>query len=235
MSRATVVLVHGGWDEPSSWGWVQRELEHAGVSSVAIDLPSCQRPDATLLDDAATVVDATAPIDGEVVLCGHSYGGAVITEAAAAADALHLVYVCAFVPDEGETVFDLIVEGQESLDQSGPPRIVFNDDATTSIAADVWRERMAGFPPEVAAHLGAHPRRNQSIASGITPITSAGWKTIPSTYLRSRGEDVLPAQAVEKMVTRCSTVREFDADHFLPWTHPTEVAAVISEIAAPHP
>ena len=110
MSSA-VVLVHGTWGGSWSWERVVPLLEAKGHRVTAVDLPTIEADPADppgLADDAAAVAAAIDAADGEVVLCGHSYGGMVITAAAAGrSDVARLVYLCAFMPDVGESLFSL--------------------------------------------------------------------------------------------------------------------------------
>jgi pimeloyl-ACP methyl ester carboxylesterase len=105
---STVVLVHGAWGGSWCWERVVPLLAERGVEAATIELPSVDGdPDAPpgLEDDVAAVVRALEETDGSVVLCGHSYGGVVVTVAAAGrADVAELVYVCAFMPDVGESL-----------------------------------------------------------------------------------------------------------------------------------
>ncbi|PRX97863.1 alpha/beta fold hydrolase [Allonocardiopsis opalescens] len=109
----TVVLVHGNFLGPWSWEPVAAILAGRGMRAVSVPLPSSTAsaagPGGDLHDDAAAVRAAVAGQDGPVVLCGHSYGGAVVTEAAAEADGAvaHLVYLAGAVPDAGESMADL--------------------------------------------------------------------------------------------------------------------------------
>lgn len=111
--RAQVVLVHGNFLGPWCWQEVIDDLSMAGVQAIAVRLPSSTRDDSTSvgdLHDDATHVRATLDgLDGPVVLCGHSYGGAVITEAAAGPHPAlsHLVYLTAAIPDVGQSLASL--------------------------------------------------------------------------------------------------------------------------------
>lgn len=102
-NNKTVVLVHGGFVDGSGWRAVYDELTRDGISVRVV-----QNPTKSLADDAATTRQILDDIDGEVVLVGHSYGGAVITEAGTHDKVAALVYVTAFAPDKGESVNTLI-------------------------------------------------------------------------------------------------------------------------------
>ncbi len=109
--RLNIVLVHGAWGGSWSWERVVPLLEANGHQVVAVDLPTIEadpNDPPGLYDDAAAVGEAIDSLDGPVVLAGHSYGGMVITAAAAGRDDVErLVYVCAFMPDAGESLFSL--------------------------------------------------------------------------------------------------------------------------------
>ncbi|MFM7685770.1 MAG: alpha/beta hydrolase, partial [Actinomycetota bacterium] len=109
---ATVVLVHGAWHGAWCWAALQHALDDRGIPSLAVDLPghgASTLPLGDLHGDAAHVGAVLDRIDAPVVLVGHSYGGAVITQAAAErSDVAHLVYLAAFVPAAGESVISLL-------------------------------------------------------------------------------------------------------------------------------
>src|SRR6201988_3724134 len=101
-SKPAIVLVHGAWADGSSWAKVIPLLEKAGLNAVAV-----QNPPTSLADDVAATKRAIARLDGQVILVGHSYGGAVISEAGNDPKVVGLVYVAAFAPDVGEAVGEL--------------------------------------------------------------------------------------------------------------------------------
>jgi len=101
-SKPAIVLVHGAWADGSSWAKVIPLLEKAGLNAVAV-----QNPLTSLADDVAATNRAIARLDGRVILVGHSYGGAVISEGGNDPKVVGLVYVAAFAPDVGEAVGDL--------------------------------------------------------------------------------------------------------------------------------
>src|SRR5207244_10607678 len=96
---SNVVLVHGAWADGSSWGKMIPLLEKAGLNAVAV-----QNPLTSLADDVAATKRAIARLDGQVILVGHSYGGAVISEGGNDPKVVGLVYVAAFAPDVGEAL-----------------------------------------------------------------------------------------------------------------------------------
>ncbi len=146
MSRSTIVLVHGAWHGSWCWDLVGGLLEAEGADVIAIDLPGHGASTAPLTDlhgDAAAVTAVLDRLDVSVVLVGHSYGGAVVTEAGAHPRVDHLVYIAAFNLDEGETVGRAAADNPSTaaIDHSGRPNLraaLTSDDGgkTTSIVAD---------------------------------------------------------------------------------------------------
>jgi len=192
-----------------------------GHDVVVADLPTCSRPGTSLEDDASHVQDIAG--DRPVVLVGHSYGGAVITEAGSGLPlARRLVYVAAAVPDVGESMFDWMVKrptGQEMP-------MEFLDDGTTTITVDVDN---SPYDAEVLARLLEIGLRPFAIAGATTPLSTAAWRTVPSTYLVATDDDVIHPDTQREMAARTGTVVEVESSHQMQLSHPAVVAAVISE------
>ena len=127
---ATVVLVHGAWHGAWCWEKVVPLLEAAGVPAVAVDLPLT-----SLHDDAQAIRNALDHVDGRVVLVGHSYGGAVITEAGHHPAVEHLVYLTAFACDEGESPSAIAVDTPMPSTDLGDALVV-HDDGTVTLTRD---------------------------------------------------------------------------------------------------
>src|SRR4051794_33952324 len=132
---ATVVLVHGAWHGTWCWDAVTRRLDAAGVPNIAVDnpsvtWPSVERAPAGLDEDADNVRRVLDGIDGPVVLVGHSYGGAVITDAGTHDRVQHLVYVTAFTLDDGESVMQNDLQGGEGATEL-VEALRFDGDAVT--------------------------------------------------------------------------------------------------------
>jgi len=221
---SNVVLVHGGFVDGSGWEDVHKILTRAG-HHVAI----VQNPTLSLADDVLAtrrVIDAQ---DGPVVLVGHSYGGAVITEAGNDPKVAKLVYIAAFAPDTGESVASLIKDPPPDAPVPPilPPRdgYLLLDSAKfhDSFAADVDSERAAFMadsqvPWGVAALSGA--------------IEEPAWKTKPSWYVVTTEDRMIPPPAQRFMSKRAgSTVTEVPASHAVYVSQPAAVAALIEQAA----
>ena len=169
-----IVLVHGAWGCPAMWNQVIERLP-PGHDVIVADLPTCLRPGTSLADDAAHVQEIAG--DGPVVLVGHSYGGAVITEAGASIPGVqHLVYLAAAMPDTGETMFELVSKRDTGVEMA----LAFLDDGTSTLVID---EDDPPYDAETMARLTEVGLRPFAIAGVMAPLSTAAWTTVPSTYL----------------------------------------------------
>lgn len=234
MSTSPVLLVHGAWGGSWAWGFVQEHLTALGVESTAIDLPSAGAEPATLADDAAAVRGALSQLGEPAVLVGHSYSGAVITEASAGNDGVrHLVYTCAVLPQKGQTTMSLMGEdptpsalgevimagedGRGTLDPDGARSVLFNDvDAATSA-------------PIIDA-LGSH----HLATFGESP-EALGWKEHPSTYVVTTQDRVFSPDLQRRMAENATETVEVDAGHIPLLSRPEELAAVYAAAAKVSP
>jgi pimeloyl-ACP methyl ester carboxylesterase len=230
MSHQTVVLVHGAWAGSWAWGFVAAELENRDVPHTAVDLPSRGPGPGTLPDDSAAVRAAVAAAGGPVVLCGHSYGGMVITEAAAdREDVAHLVYVCATMPEAGESMASLMAgdpvpsaitaslrmadDGTATLDPDGARAIIFND------ATDEQSAMVLGA-------LGSHRMGTFGEAAA-----AVGWRDRSSTYVVCTRDLVLSETLQRRMARRATTTVTLEAGHAPMLTRAAELADVLAGIA----
>ena len=172
----TFLLVHGSWHGPWCWESLQAGLAKRGFASNAPELPSCGADAAKLkglAEDAETVAGAAASIKGDVIVVGHSYGGAVISEAAHPANVRQLVFLGAFMPDIGRPFPSYFLPGPL------PAYVVLNDDGSCS-AADAGAE--SAFYHDCAPEFASASRKklvrqSQSVMS-YAP-TRAAWRGIP--------------------------------------------------------
>ncbi|GIF51555.1 pimeloyl-ACP methyl ester carboxylesterase [Asanoa ferruginea] len=228
--KPTIVLVHGAWADGSSWNGVTERLHEAGY---LVRVPP--NPLRSLAGDTETIGDFLSTISGPIVLVGHSYGGAVITNAATGNPNVRaLVYVDAFVPDEGEKVAPLV--GDESV-LSGDPALVFDfvpypgsaqGDADLYVKESVFVNGFAtGLPAEAARVLWASQRPLAASASD-QPSGPPAWKTIRSWYVLGTQDQVIPPDRQHAMAERAgSAITKVDAGHLSLITNPDEVTSVI--------
>src|ERR1700750_223620 len=184
MPKPTIVLVHGAWADGASWNAVSTELQGQGFT--VLTPPNLLHG---VEGDAAYVASfLTQRTTGPVVLVGHSYGGVVITNAGAAGgDVKALVYVDAFIPDEGETVFQ-ILGGSGSAFDIPDPTAVFDlvgypggpeGDVEAFLKPAPVHASFAQDLPEADRRLIAAGQRPITLAANTTPSTSAAWKSVP--------------------------------------------------------
>jgi pimeloyl-ACP methyl ester carboxylesterase len=223
-NSASIVLVHGGFVDGAGWEGVYNNLKKDGYNVSVV-----QNPTTSLADDVAATRLAIAQAQGPVVLVGHSYGGAVITEAGTDPKVAGLVYVTAFAPDKGESVQTLI--------QNPPPGapvppilppvngFLFLDRAKfrASFAADVG-EAKAAFLADSQVPWGLN-----ALAGAIS---EPAWRSKPSWYLVATEDRMIPPPAQRQMAARAgATVAEATGSHAIYISQPEAVAALIAKAA----
>lgn len=225
----TVVLVHGAFAESSSWNAVVGHLHQQLVPVVAV-----ANPLRSLAGDAQYVRDVVASIDGPVVLVGHSYGGMVVTEAAAGnAGVVGLVYVAAFTPDTGETAFDLSAKFPGStLGDTLEAHPVSTGGVELVIRQDVFGEQFAADVDDDLTTLMAATQRPVTQAALTDGLATAepAWRTIPSWFVFGDADKNIPAELIRFMAERAGAraVTEVPgASHALSVSHPVTVAETI--------
>jgi pimeloyl-ACP methyl ester carboxylesterase len=225
MASKNVVLVHGGFVDGSAWEGVYNALKADGYEVSIVQNPtiSLQR------DVAATklIVDAQS---GPVVLVGHSYGGAVITEAGTDPNVAALVYISAFVPDAGESVNTLI----EGFPKDGPqPPIMPPQDGFLFLDREKFPASFAGDVDAEKAAFTADSQVPWGLDALGGTIGEPAWRSKPSWYLLTTEDRMIPPPAQQTMSERAgSTVEEIDASHSVYVSQPAAVAALIGKAAS---
>jgi len=220
-----VVLVHGAWADGSSWAKVIPLLEAKGLHVVAV-----QNPLTSLADDVAATKRAIALQDGPVILVGHSYGGAVITEAGNDPKVAGLVYVAAFAPGDGESVASISkpypptpLGGELRPDAQG-----FLSVTPKGIAEDFAQDLSADEKQILTATQGP----TNAAAFGAT-ITTAAWKTKPSWFVIAGNDRAIPPELEKAEATMMkATSITVASSHVAMLSHPKEVAELIERAAA---
>lgn len=223
-TRGAIVLVHGGFVDGSGWEDVYRMLRKDGY-----DVGIVQNPTTSLADDVAATRRVIAEQRGPVVLVGHSYGGAVITEAGNDPSVAGLVYIAAFAPDRGESVATLIKDPPPGAPVPPilPPQQGFlqldKAQFAASFAADV--------EPQKAEFMA-----NSQVPWGLDAlngaITQPAWRSKPSWYLVATDDRMIPPPAQRAMSKRAgSSVVEVKGSHAVYVSQPEAVAQLIKKAA----
>jgi pimeloyl-ACP methyl ester carboxylesterase len=226
----TVVLVHGAFADASNWAGVIPILQAAGV-----DVLAPANPLRGINHDAAYIASVASQIPGPVLLVGHSYGGAVITNAGSRADNVRgLVYVGAFIPDEGETLQNLADQSTDSkvlpalrptqypTNPASPPDSEFIIDP-----ASFHEVFCADLPAEQAAILAVSQRPLAGVSFGEMTQDPA-WKTLPTWAIISPSDFVIGPSGERFMAERAgATITEVEASHAMMISQPQVIADVI--------
>lgn len=220
-----VVLVHGGFVDGSGWQAVYNILTKDGYNVRVV-----QNPTLSLAGDVAAtrrVIDAQ---DGPVVLVGHSYGGAVITEAGNDANVAALVYIAAFAPDKGESVNTLIADPPPG---APVPPILPPKDGFLLLDRDKFAASFAGDVPAEQAVFMADSQVPWGVDALGGSITDPAWRTKPNWYLVTTEDRMIPPPAQRAMSKRAgSTVVEVAGSHAIYVSQPAAVAALIKQAAS---
>ena len=220
----SIVLVHGGFVDGAGWEGVYNSLNKDGYNVSVV-----QNPTTSLADDVAATRLAIARVQGPVVLVGHSYGGAVITEAGTDPKVAGLVYVTAFAPDKGESVETLIKNPP-----AGAPVPPILPPVNGYLFLDKTKFR-ASFAADVSEAKAAFLADSQ-VPWGVNALSGAisepAWRTKPSWYLVATEDKMIPPPAQHQMATRAgATVAEAAGSHAIYISQPEAVAALIVKAA----
>ncbi|MFC0554165.1 alpha/beta fold hydrolase [Planotetraspora thailandica] len=228
--KPTVVLVHGAWADGSSWNGVVSRLQHDGYT---VDVPP--NPLRGVAGDSAYLASYLKTVAGPIVLVGHSYGGFVITNAAAGnTNVKALVYVNAYIPAAGDTLNGLTAQFPGS--QVGPDALNFVPSADGVVDAYIkpamFRSILANDLSAGRAAVLAADQRPLAASALTEPSGTPAWAGIPSWDLIGTADHALPAAAQEFMAKRArATVTKINASHLSMISHPNIVDDVIEDAA----
>jgi pimeloyl-ACP methyl ester carboxylesterase len=233
----TVALVHGAFADSSGWIGVIRILRAAGVSAVAVSNPL-----RGIREDTAYVASALRQLPGPVLAVGHSYGGAIITNAATQADnVVGLVYVSAFAPDEGEKLIEVESGSTDSILNTALVERQYPDGAAGDTVGEFSIDPAkfhhvfaADLTAEQAADMAATQRPVSSLGF-VEPNGPPAWKTLPSWAVVSTGDTAAGTDVVRRMAERAGAViTEAEGSHVLFVARPQVVADVVLDAHGPH-
>jgi pimeloyl-ACP methyl ester carboxylesterase len=220
----SIVLVHGGFVDGSGWDQVYNILKKDGYTVSVV-----QNATSTLADDVAATKRVLSGETKPVILVGHSYGGAVITEAGNDPKVKGLVYIAAFAPDKGESVGSLI---KDPVPGAPVPPILPPQDGYLLLDKAKFAASFAGDVPKETADFMANSQVPWGLDALNGAISEPAWKTKPSWYLVATDDRMIPPPAQQFMSKRAgSTVVEVKGSHAVYVSKPEEVAALIRKAA----
>jgi len=229
-AKPTIVLVHGAFADASSWNGVVEQLQQQGCTVVA---PA--NPLRGIAADAAYVASAIAQIPGPVLAVGHSYGGAVITNAAAKTNnVVGLVYVAAFAPDEGETLGGIEADSKDSVLNTALLQLQYptGQDSETAVEFAIDPAKFhdafaADLPPEQTAVMAATQRPVAALAFS-EPNGAPAWKTLPSWAVVATGDKAAGSDVVRSMAQRAGAeIVEVEGSHVIMISQPQAVTDLL--------
>ena len=233
-AKPTVVLVHGGWADSSGWNDEIAALQKKGYPVIA---PA--NPLRGLTSDADYIRSVLQTIDGPIVLVGHSYGGAVISNAARGVPNVEaLVYIAAFAPAAGESLAQLVTMNPgtqitpDALIERPYPLPDGSQGIDLYIKAEVFREAFAGDLPRKTTNLMQATQRPFSVAAFTEVSGEPAWKTVPSWYLVATSDHAIPPATQRFMAERAgSMTASVRASHVPMMSQPQATTRLILQAA----
>jgi pimeloyl-ACP methyl ester carboxylesterase len=223
---ATVVFVHGACVRDAGWWWsrMTSPLAERGIASVVVPLPSCGEtggPLGDLFDDIDSCRRAIDQIDGPVVLCGHSYGGMIITEAGGDERVSRLIYIASVMPDRGQSQRELI--GAEPAPWLRP------GENSVGVDPDMIREYFLQDCDSETTEAAVSRLTRQSLTPFGQAPRRVAWRSTPATYIVCTQDLATPAETQRKRVREGVRRVEFDAGHHPFLSRPDAFARALSE------
>jgi pimeloyl-ACP methyl ester carboxylesterase len=222
----TLIFVHGACVRDAAWWWSKMTdpLAARGIATGTVALPSCGEEGPTLgdlHDDVAACNSALGSVDGPIVLCGHSYGGMIITEAGADERVVGLVYVTSVMPDTGESQAELI--GSEPAPWLQP------DETTVGVEPGMIRQYFLQDCDEPTTEAAVARLTRQSLVPFGQPPREIAWRSRPSSYIVCTEDLATPAATQRSRIRRGTRGVEFEAGHHPFLSRPGAFAQVLAD------
>jgi pimeloyl-ACP methyl ester carboxylesterase len=227
----TLIFVHGACVRDAAWWWSRmiEPLAGHGIASVTVPLPSCGETGAELGDlyaDAWACTQAIERTDAPVILCGHSYGGMVITEAGVDERVTQLLYVVSVMPEAGQSMADLTAS-------EPAPWMLPGDDGTVGVDADMVAELFLQDCDELTTGHALERLTRQSVTPFTQPPRAAAWQHKPSTYIVCTEDLAIPAETQRGRIQPGARQIDFRAGHHPFLARPAAFAQCIAAALAP--
>jgi pimeloyl-ACP methyl ester carboxylesterase len=232
VSDPRIVLVPGGFTGAWMWADVAALLEAEGIEAVTVELPTIgeQSTGADFYADARAVRELLDRLEPPVLLCGHSYGGAVITEAASGPHPAvrELVYVTAAVPGTGESMISLMSTAAAQDADAEEEGVTFRDDGLAFLDREAARRALFNDCEHERAEDGLRRLRPMSLSGADQPVSGAAWTQLPSVYVRG-SEDPMPEAVAPGFLERTTEIVELPTGHCPNWSRPDLVARLLAD------
>jgi pimeloyl-ACP methyl ester carboxylesterase len=226
---ATIMFVHGAWHGSWCWEAVRSRLHDGGIATAAVENPSVANAPSDLAADGDNLRSALDAIGGPIVLVGHSYGGAVITDAGAHPDVARLVYLSAFALDAGESVMQNALTGGDDMELGAA--LQFDGELLTVDPARVTEFFYHDCAPAVASAASAQLRPMSLAAMGGVP-RSVAWRERPSTYVVCTDDRAIPVALQRQCADRIGDMVELPTSHSPFLSRPDDLARLLADIAS---
>lgn len=227
----TLIFVHGACVRDAAWWWspMVEPLAARGINSITVALPSCGETGPELGDlraDAAACAGAIADAGGPVILCGHSYGGMVITEAGADERVAQLLYVTSVMPEAGQSQAEILAD-------AAAPWMLPSDDGTVGVDPDLIRELFLQDCDEPTTAGALQRLTRQALQPFLQAPRQIAWEAKPATYFVCTEDLSTPAEAQRRRVRADTHVVDFAAGHHPFLSRPDAFAqSIAAEIEA---
>jgi pimeloyl-ACP methyl ester carboxylesterase len=230
MTAPSFLFVHGSWHGPWTWNLVRPLLEARGHATAAVALPSMGSDPATLgglAEDSAAIARSAGELPGEVVVVGHSYGGAPVSGAEFGSQVRRLIYLAAFMPDAGRPYVSYLPPGPL------PPYVGMRDDGTFAVPEG---QALPAFYSDCGEPLASWAEallvpQSQKVLGVAAPV--AAWRSIPSAYVLTTGDRALPPDFQRQFLPQADRVAEFDSSHSPMLSRPIDLTDLLVRLAAP--
>jgi pimeloyl-ACP methyl ester carboxylesterase len=216
------------------WGDVVALLEREGIEAIAVELPTIGEDSAgaDFYADTRAVRELLDRLEPPILLCGHSYGGAVITEAAAGPHPAvrELLFLTAAVPGAGESMVSLMSAAAAQDADAQDEGVTIRDDGLASLDPDAARRALFSDCEPERAEEGLRRLRPMSLSGANQPVNAAAWSQLPSIYVRG-SEDPMPEAVAPGFLEGAREVVELPAGHCPNWSRPDLVARLLADRA----
>lgn len=229
---STLLLVHGAWMGPWQWDFLVPELDRRGIPYAGVALPSCGTDSGTLgslQDDVAAIEAAAREAGDRVVVVAHSYAGIPATQANYGSNLREIVYLGAFMPDEGRSLVSYLPPG------AFPPFVHLRADGKTNLVQEQIPVHLCNECGEEQIEWLAERVVLQAAGVVMAPVDEVAWRTHPSFYIVLENDRVIPADLQRVFAAQASDSVELASDHFPMLSHPGALAETLEAIVSRAP